>query len=63
VPDEYAAHRPLPRDAATRIHAFTVLRRVRLLMWVLESREHAAFRDGRRGWAGECLRDLAEALP
>jgi hypothetical protein len=32
-------------------------------MWVLESREPAAFRDGRRGWADESLRDLAAALP
>jgi Ser/Thr protein kinase RdoA (MazF antagonist) len=61
--DEYAAQRPLPHDAAARIHAFQVLRRVQALMWVLESREHAAFRDGWRGWACESLRDLAEALP
>ena len=41
----YARHRPLPRDHSTHLRALFVLRRMQMLMWALESREHAAFRD------------------
>ena len=60
--DEYAAHRPLPAGAADRLRAFGLLRRVQMLMWVLESRSHPAFRDHWETSAADCVRDLSEAL-
>jgi hypothetical protein len=60
--DEHAAHRPLPSDASAQLRALMLLRRVQLLIWVLESREHAAFRRGWRAWAREGVSDLAAAV-
>jgi Ser/Thr protein kinase RdoA (MazF antagonist) len=56
--DAYAARRPLPPDADGHIDAFVVLRGLQLLCWVLESRDHAAFRDDWRPWARKELRWL-----
>ena len=53
--DEHERLRPLPDGVETHVHALTVLRRVQLLMWGLESREHPAFRDTWRAWADEDL--------
>ena len=53
--DEHERLRPLPAGVETHLHALTVLRRVQLLMWGLESREHPAFRDTWRAWADEDL--------
>ena len=47
----YAQQRPLPRDHSIHLRALFVLRRMQMLMWALESREHAAFRDVWRDWA------------
>ena len=41
----YAQVRPLPNDHATHLDALFILRRLQFLLWVLESRDHAAFRD------------------
>ena len=39
-----------------------MLRRMQMLMWALESREHAAFRDTWRVWAREELDGIAAAV-
>jgi Ser/Thr protein kinase RdoA (MazF antagonist) len=56
----YAERRPLPRDHETHLRALALLRRLQLLLWILESREHAAFRDGWRKWAREELDGIAK---
>ena len=58
----YGELRPLPADAETHLAAFALLRRMQLLMWALESREHPAFRTTWRDWAREDLGALAAAL-
>ncbi len=47
----YGRHRPLPDRLEIHLHAFLVLRGMQMLTWVLESREHPAFRDRWRDWA------------
>ena len=54
----YARIRPLPNDHATHLDALFILRRLQFLLWVLESRDHAAFRDDWRRTA----RDELDAL-
>ena len=58
----YAEERPLPRDHVIHLQALFVLRRMQMLLWALESREHAAFRDTWQVWADEELRAIARAL-
>ena len=58
----YAQIRPLPREHATHLRALFVLRRMQMLLWILESREHAAFRDGWHAWAREELDAIAAAV-
>jgi Ser/Thr protein kinase RdoA (MazF antagonist) len=58
----YVRYRPLPADFETHLHALAVLRRVQLLLWILESREHAAFREEWRTWTGEELDALRRAV-
>jgi Ser/Thr protein kinase RdoA (MazF antagonist) len=41
----YAARRPLAADDELHIDALIVLRGLQLLLWILESRDHPAFRD------------------
>jgi Ser/Thr protein kinase RdoA (MazF antagonist) len=60
--DRYARLRALPSDADAHLRALVILRRVQLLMWILESREHAAFRDDWHPWATKELRGLQAAL-
>ena len=60
--DAYARQHPLPADADVHLRALIILRRVQLLMWILESREHAAFRDDWHPWANKELRGLPAAL-
>ncbi len=60
--EAYAQQRPLPEDYATHLESLFVLRRLQLLMWILESREHAAFRDGWQRWAREELNAVAAAV-
>ena len=60
--EAYAEERPLPHDYATHLQALFVLRRMQMLMWALESREHAAFRDAWRVWARDELDGIARAV-
>jgi len=55
----YAQHRPLPRDHWIHLRALFVLRRMQMLMWALESREHVAFRDVWKDWARDELDAVA----
>jgi Ser/Thr protein kinase RdoA (MazF antagonist) len=57
--DAYAAHRSLPKDAERHVDAFIVLRGLQIISWILESREHAAFRDDWQPWVRKELRWLA----
>jgi Ser/Thr protein kinase RdoA (MazF antagonist) len=60
--ESYAESRPLPEGYALHLDAFFVQRRLQILMWILESREHAAFRDRWRDWARGELDGVAKAL-
>jgi Ser/Thr protein kinase RdoA (MazF antagonist) len=60
--DAYAQMRRLPEDHAIHLRALFVLRRMQILMWVLQSREHAAFRDEWQRWARTELDAIAGAL-
>jgi Ser/Thr protein kinase RdoA (MazF antagonist) len=58
----YAQEHPLPQDHAIHLQALHVLRRMQMLMWALESREDAAFRDTWQVWAREELHGIAVQL-
>lgn len=60
--DEYSRVRPLPARYESHLWAFAILRRMQILTWVLESREHVAFRDEWQVWAREDLDGLSAAL-
>ena len=60
--DEYAALRSLPPRAEEHLAALELLRRIQMIMWVLESREHPRFRSCWRAWAREDLDALEAAL-
>jgi len=57
--DGYARQRALPSGYDDHIDALTILRRVQLIIWILESRKQAAFRDSWRSWARKDVRALA----
>ena len=58
----YAQHRPLPSDHSIHLQALFVLRRMQMLMWALESRAHAAFRDVWQLWARDELDAISDHL-
>jgi Ser/Thr protein kinase RdoA (MazF antagonist) len=58
----YARERPLPRGHERHLRSLAVLRRLQMLMWILESREHPGFRSGWRAWAQELLDEIAASL-
>ena len=60
--DGYAKHRPLPDRYDDHLRALAILRRVQLVLWILESRDLAAFRDDWRRWASKDLAALASAI-
>jgi Ser/Thr protein kinase RdoA (MazF antagonist) len=60
--DEYARHRPLPVRHAAHLEAFAILRGMQILIWILENREHAAFRDDWLPWSRKVLGGIAAAL-
>ena len=57
--EAYGEHRSLPPDAGEHVDAFIVLRGLQIVVWILESREHAAFRDDWQPWVRKELRWLA----
>jgi Ser/Thr protein kinase RdoA (MazF antagonist) len=57
--DGYARQRPLPHGYDDHLRALAILRRAQLILWILESREQAAFRDDWRSWARKEVRALA----
>lgn len=57
--EAYSQRCPLPEDHATHLEALFLLRRMQLLLWILECREHSAFRHGWRAWAGRELGEIA----
>ena len=60
--DEYATLRGLPPRAEEHLAALELLRRLQMVMWVLESREHPRFRTTWRAWARADLDALAAEL-
>jgi Ser/Thr protein kinase RdoA (MazF antagonist) len=60
--EAYARRRSLPPASDQHIAAFSVLRRLQILLWVLESRGHPAFRDDWRPWARKELDGIALAV-
>lgn len=60
--DAYAQIRSLPDDHANHLRALSILRRMQILLWILESREHAAFRDTWQAWARQELDAIAAGM-
>jgi Ser/Thr protein kinase RdoA (MazF antagonist) len=60
--EAYAQECPLPQDHAAHVESLFVLRRLQLLMWILESRTHAAFRDRWQRSAREELDAISAAV-
>jgi Ser/Thr protein kinase RdoA (MazF antagonist) len=60
--EAYARRRSLPPAAEQHLAALSLLRRLQILLWVLESREHPAFRDDWRPWARKELDGIALAV-
>jgi Ser/Thr protein kinase RdoA (MazF antagonist) len=60
--DEYAGLGSLPEGWESKLEALQILRRIQLLMWVLESRRHPTFRDGWRTWLRTDLDELSARL-
>ena len=58
----YARVSRLPEDHLAHLDALFVLRRMQMLMWVLESRDHPSFRDAWRRWAREELDAIAQRV-
>ena len=58
----YAGHRTLSEDDVTHIKVLTLLRVVQILVWIIESRERASFREHWHRWAGEELDWLRGAV-
>ena len=58
----YRRIRPLPAEHVAYLPTFFALRRLQLLVWVLESREHPAFRDEWRPWSRDLLDELRSPL-
>ena len=60
--EEHAARHPLPDGAERHLAALAILRRAQLLVWIIVSRDHAAFRADWRARVGERLRAIAAAV-
>jgi Ser/Thr protein kinase RdoA (MazF antagonist) len=58
----YRRIRPLPSNHEAYLATFFILRRLQLLMWVLQSREHPAFRAWWREAAEDDLGRLQQML-
>jgi Ser/Thr protein kinase RdoA (MazF antagonist) len=57
----YRQVRSLPLEDEAYLDAFFALRHLQLLVWVLESRAHPAFRDSWEPWAQSLLKKLGES--
>lgn len=55
----YRAERPLPAEHEPHLPTLFAYRRLQLLLWILESREHPAFRDDWRTWIRKELERMA----
>ena len=53
--DAYVRRRSLPADVEPLLASLIAYRGLQLVIWILESREHAGFRDRWRDWAREEL--------
>ena len=62
VLEAYSARHPLPPRHEHHLEMLTALRRLQVVAWILESREHPAFRDFWQEWAREELDGLATQL-
>jgi Ser/Thr protein kinase RdoA (MazF antagonist) len=60
--EAYAERRPLPARYEEHLIMLVALRRLQLVAWILESREHAAFRHVWQEWAQEELDELAALM-
>jgi Ser/Thr protein kinase RdoA (MazF antagonist) len=58
----YRSVRPLPLEHENYLGTFTALRQMQILMWVLESRQHPAFRQNWAAWAAHDLQKLEKYL-
>lgn len=58
----YRTIRPFPEEHERYLDTFFALRRINLLIWVIESRDHPAFREGWAEWARNDLQELAQFL-
>lgn len=58
----YRTIRPLPTQHEAYLDTFFALRRIQLLIWVIESRDHPAFRDRWIRWARHDLAELGKFL-
>ena len=64
--EQYSRLRPLPERYEQYLYAFRLLRKLQLLLWIVESREHAAFRDEWQAWARydlDMLQTMLDAQP
>ena len=57
--DAYARQRPVPDRVKAHLDALIAHRGLQLIVWILESRDHPAFRDRWRTWAQSDLAWLA----
>lgn len=60
--EAYAEIHPLPDNHVIHLSALFILRRMQLLLWVLESRDHVAFRDEWQRWARDELDAIATVV-
>ena len=58
----YRTIRPFPAQHEAYLETFFALRRIQLLIWVIESREHPAFRASWAAWTRNDLQELAGFL-
>lgn len=58
----YRTIRPFPEQHEAYLDTFLALRRIQLLIWVIESRDHPAFRAGWVEWARNDLQELGQFL-
>jgi Ser/Thr protein kinase RdoA (MazF antagonist) len=58
----YRTIRPFPQQHEAYLETFFALRRIQLLIWVIESRDHPTFRTGWADWARNDLQELAQFL-